>query len=39
MNIDNIIWGSAVVAVLLFVADLAALVYLVSICPLINCLN
>jgi len=39
MNTDNIIWGSVAVAVLLFVTDLAALVYLSEICPLINCLN
>ena len=39
MNTDNIIWGSVAVAVLLFVADLATLVYLSGICPLINCLN
>ena len=39
MNIDNIIWGSVVVAVLLFVTDLAALVYLSGICPLVNCLS
>jgi len=39
MTTDTVIWGTVSIAGSLFVANVAALVYLSGICPLINCLN
>ena len=39
MTIDTIIWGTVSAAGALFVANVAALVYLTGVCPLISCLN
>ena len=39
MTTDTIIWGTVSIAGSLFIANVAALVYLSGICPLINCIN
>ena len=39
MTIDAIIWGTVSAAGALFIANVAALVYLSGVCPLISCLS
>ena len=39
MTTDTAIWGTVSIAGSLFIANVAALVYLSGVCPLISCLS